>query len=86
MIEGDWLGIALSLGIDDVVGTVDGESDRSDGCDDKEGDPDGCIDVEGTDDGATLGSSEGKVEGDWLGIALIDGIDDVVGTVDGESD
>ena len=47
-----------------MVGTVDGESDKTDGCDDTEGDPDGCIDVEGTEDGVPLGSREGRIEGD----------------------
>ena len=70
MIEGDWLGIVLPLGIDDVVGIVDGESGRTEGRDDTEGDPDGCIETDGNKDGAPLGSSEGKAEGDWLGFAL----------------
>ena len=53
-----------------MVGIVDGASDKTDGFDDTEGDPDGCIETDGEIDGAPLGSREGNVEGDWLGIAL----------------
>ena len=68
-----------------MVGTVDGESDKTDGCDDTDGNPDGCIETDGTEDGAPLGSREGRIEGDWLGFALtlgkVDGM--LLGKVDG---